>query len=72
MYGKNVWKKGVFTLSGNSIIYLEQTETNQMVVVQRSNLSGQTISCLPSYSNFQGDRPLAVLQRSARGLKIGE
>ena len=68
MYRKNVWEKGVFTLSGNSTIYLERTETNQMVVVQRSKLSGQSISCLPSFSNLQGFRPLAVVQRSTSGL----
>ena len=40
------------TLSGNSTINLERTETNQMVV-QRSKISGQSISCLPSFSNLQ-------------------
>ena len=42
----------MFTLSGSSTINLVRTETNQMVV-QRSKLSGQSISCLPSFSNLQ-------------------
>ena len=39
-------------LSGNGIIYIEHMETNKMVV-QRSKLSRQSISYLPSFSNLQ-------------------